>query len=130
MENVPTAFGPWQVDTACRVTKKASERPGSCAVLLASAFRIGGVQPGTGVGQAFSDQKYEVCVGQSLGSVNLGHFIQGELCNGAIGCRHVGRQMRGVHVVPPQRVAFQVFVECEMRRVFVVLMQIIVDAAL
>lgn len=62
------------------------------------------------------------------GSANLGQFVVGELRHGAIGGRHIDAQMRGVHVGLPQRARLPALHEHEMRRVLVVLLQLMAAA--
>lgn len=59
---------------------------------------------------------------------NFCHFIEHEIFNSTISCGHTGCKMWSIHVGLPQFTIFPVFKEHEMRRVGIVLMQIILDA--
>jgi len=60
----------------------------------------------------------------------FGHFVQDKGLYSALSGGHVGGEMWRIHVSLPKFSAFPVFIEDKKAGVFVVFMQIVVDAAL
>jgi hypothetical protein len=56
-----------------------------------------------------------------------GHFMQRECLDGTLGCLHVSCQVWCIHVGLPELARFPVFVKHKIRRVGVVLMEVILN---
>ena len=65
-----------------------------------------------------------------MGSGQVRHFMEGEGCNRSIGRCHIVLQVLVVHVRLPEFTRFPVLVEQEMSRIFIVLVQIVTNAAI
>lgn len=62
-------------------------------------------------------------------SGNLTHLVENNFFNCAFGCRHIVLKVLVIHVGLPKFTGFPVFIEKKVGRVFVVLMQVVINTS-